>query len=237
MYFKITNATENHHGFQYSNGLNVLREKFNDNPADSCCAGGFYFTNAENIFKYLDYGIYLREVILPTENPDFRMIKDPEGDKWRANMIILGKRYDLYNIDTFEYLFKNGANIHASNDYVLCFSAASGHLDVIKFLIANGANIHVGDDYALRTSAVNGHSDVVKFLVEKGADIHVYNDHPLKCAAHNGHFNSVKILVDNGANIHAGNDYALRYSAENGHLDVVKFLVENGADIHADDDY
>ena len=72
----------------------MLEEKFNDDPTKSCCAGGLYFTNSKNIFKFLDYGIYLREIILPTDNPDFRMIKDKEGDKWRANMIILGKRYD-----------------------------------------------------------------------------------------------------------------------------------------------
>ena len=112
MYFKITNAAENHNGFQYSDGLNVLKEKFNDNPDDSCCKGGFYFTNAENIFKFLNYGIYLREVTLPTDNPDFRMIKDKEDDKWRANMIILGKRYDLSSVDTFKYLIGCGADIH-----------------------------------------------------------------------------------------------------------------------------
>ena len=44
MYFKITNAKENHHGFQYVDGLNVLIEEFNDDPNDSCCAGGLYFT-------------------------------------------------------------------------------------------------------------------------------------------------------------------------------------------------
>ena len=194
MYFKITNSTENHHGFQYSDGLNVLIDKFNDNPTYSCCKGGLYFTNVENIFKFLNYGIYLREVILPTNNPDFRMIKDPQGDKWRANMIILGKRYDLYSTETFKYLIENGADIHAEDDFALRWSAEKGHLDVVKFLVENDANIHVENDYALRLSAYNGHLDVVKGLVDKGA------------------------------NIHAENDYALRLSAQNGHLDVYNFL-------------
>ena len=72
MYFKITNAPENHHVFQYVDGLNVLKDKFNNNPNDSCCAGGLYFTDAENIFKFLGYGSYLRKVILPFDNPDFK---------------------------------------------------------------------------------------------------------------------------------------------------------------------
>jgi len=29
LYFKITTKEENHHGFQYYDGLNVLKEKFN----------------------------------------------------------------------------------------------------------------------------------------------------------------------------------------------------------------
>ena len=45
IYYKITNASENHHGFQYQDGLNELQEEFNDNPDDHCCAGGLYFTD------------------------------------------------------------------------------------------------------------------------------------------------------------------------------------------------
>ena len=44
IYYKITNAKENHHGFQYRTGLNILQEKFNDSP-EKCGAGGLYFSN------------------------------------------------------------------------------------------------------------------------------------------------------------------------------------------------
>ena len=72
MYFKITNKEENHHEFQYVDGLNVLKEEFNNDPNDSCCAGGLYFTDAANIFEFIDYGVYLREISLPVDNPDFK---------------------------------------------------------------------------------------------------------------------------------------------------------------------
>ena len=156
MYFKITNSAENHNGFQYFDGLNVLKEKFNNDPNQSCCPGGLYFTDGENIFKFLNYGIYLREVTLPIENPDFKKIKDPEGDKWRANMIILEKRYALSDIDTFKYLVENGANIHAGNDCALKWSAIEGHLNVVQFLVEKGADIHADNDYALKCSAKEG---------------------------------------------------------------------------------
>lgn len=82
-YYKITNSNENHHGFQYRDGLNILVEPFNDNPNESCCSGGFYFTDIENIFRFLWFGIYLREIELPTDDPDFKVIHN--GDKSRCN--------------------------------------------------------------------------------------------------------------------------------------------------------
>ena len=106
-YFKITNEQENHNGYQYVDGLNVLNMPFAEEG--SCVPGGFYFTDAENILFYLSYGIYLREISLPETDPDFKMVKDPEDDKWRANKIILGKRYNLSDISTFEYLIQQGA--------------------------------------------------------------------------------------------------------------------------------
>ena len=104
------------------------------------------------------------------------MIEDPKGDKWRANMIILGARYDLLNVDTFKYLIECGADIHADEDYALRWSAQNGHLAIVKFLVKAGADIHACNNYALRLSAIHGHLDIIKFLVECGADIHIIND-------------------------------------------------------------
>ena len=159
LYFKITNKKEKHHGFKYVNGLNVLEQEFNDNPKHSCCTGGLYFTNAANIFEFLNYGIYLREVTLPTDNPDLLMIKD--GNKWRANMIILEKRYELSNVETFKYLIECGADIHTDNDYALRWSAEKGYLSVVKFLVESGADIHANRDHPVQLSAKNGHLSVV----------------------------------------------------------------------------
>ncbi len=101
-YFKITNREENHYGFQYKDGLNILKEKFNDDSQQSCCEGGFYFTTLEHIWKFYGYGCWLREVFLPYADPNFKMIEDVKNDKWRANMIILGNKYELCNLDTIK---------------------------------------------------------------------------------------------------------------------------------------
>ena len=181
MYFKITNANEKHHGFQYVDGLNILVGNFNDDPNQSCCIGGLYFTDSANIFNFFDYGVYLREIFLPESDPKFRMVKDGR-DKYRANMIILGKRYELTNADTFKYLIEKGAN---KND-ALNLSARYGYLEIVKYLVDNGADIHSVNDFALRSSADNGHPEVVKYLIEKGADIHADNDYALRWSTFSG---------------------------------------------------
>ena len=146
IYYKITNAKENHHGFQYKDGLNVLKEEFNDNPNNHYGAGGLYFTDVKNIFRFLNYGIYLREVILPINDSNFRMVVDE--NKYRANMIILGKKYGLDKIETIKMLIEKGADIHVDNDFALRYSASIGYLEVVNYLIERGANVYADDDYA-----------------------------------------------------------------------------------------
>uniref|UniRef100_A0A6G6AE34 Ankyrin repeat-containing protein n=1 Tax=Borely moumouvirus TaxID=2712067 RepID=A0A6G6AE34_9VIRU len=183
LYFKITNELECHHDFQYVDGLNILKEEFNNDITATCVSGRLYFSDSDNICKFLDYGIYLREVILPTNNPDFQMIKDPEGDKYGANMIILGKRRYLRDIDTWEYLISVGINIHADYDYPLRWASENGHLEVVKYLIEKGADIHADNDYAIRWASQYGHLEVVKYLIKKGANIHADNDYSLILAS------------------------------------------------------
>jgi hypothetical protein len=110
-YFRVNNFEECHKGFQYRTGLNVLRDKFNDDPTASCVAGGLYFTDIDHIHKFIAYredSFWLREVFLPKDDPNFKMVKDPEGDKYRANSFILGKRYLLFDMNTFAMLSEYG---------------------------------------------------------------------------------------------------------------------------------
>lgn len=132
-YYKITNKKENHYEFQYKNGLNVLIEPFDDDPDHSCCAGGLYFTDIQNILKFAKTGCYLREVLLPTNDPDFKMIGDENHDIWRANKIILGKRYVLYTIETVE-LLKKGLDVKHFEE-LLPVACVKGNYNLVKYLI------------------------------------------------------------------------------------------------------
>ena len=132
-FLKITNEKENHHNFQYTDGLNVLLEPFAE--TGSCVPGGFYFTDINHILYFLDYGVYLREITLPFNDPDLKIVKD--GNKWRTNKIIFGKRYNLWEKETFEYLISIGVNIHADNDYAVRWALDNGHLDVVIWMLSN----------------------------------------------------------------------------------------------------
>jgi len=93
-YYKVTNEYENHNGYQYKDGLNILNEKFIDDPEASCVSGGFYFTDYNHLPKFFEYGIWIREVTIPT---DAKVVLDPEGNKWRCDKIIFGNKYHIKN--------------------------------------------------------------------------------------------------------------------------------------------
>jgi len=262
VYYKITNSTENHHGFQYKDGLNVLIAKFNNDRDASCVPGGLYFTDIEHIFEFLSYGVYLWEITLPTNDTSFKIIKD-RHNKWRANKIIFGKRYNLDDVETFKYLDSQGADIHYYSEFIMEWALRNGYSEIAKYLISIGVDINefiytikrnigiqkwdflkflvdngiivIDNDFI--KALVNGNTEIVKYLVHEGADIHSNNDYAITYASRRGYLEIVKFLVSNGADIHVKHDYAVRHASEKGHLDIIKFLTDQGADIHADNEY
>ena len=201
---------------------------------------GSEFTNIDNIFSpLLQNGVYLREVTLPTDNPNFKMIANQEKTIWRANMIVLGKEYQLTDVDTFKYLIKCGANIRACNDFAIYWCVSGGHTDLVKYLVKKGAKIHVFDDCPLRLASEKGYLDIVKLIIKKEKSKYVSRalNLVLRWGAISGHLNIVKYTTGLGADIHIDNDFVFRWSAKNGHLDVVKYLIELGANIHVNDDF
>ena len=65
-FYKITNESEKHFGFQYKDGWNKDHLPFN--PSDSCSKGGLYFFSSDTIHTFMKYcpkGIkWIREVNL-----------------------------------------------------------------------------------------------------------------------------------------------------------------------------
>jgi hypothetical protein len=190
--FKVLNEKECHNGFQYKTGLNVDTKPFNDNPDKSCCEGGLYFAPVESIFAFLEYGPWVREVIIPE---DANVVKDPYGpEKYRADKLILGKRFKWGTKTGIKKLVKAGADIHAENDEALRYASLNGHVEVVKLLLEAGADVHAYNDESLRLASIKGHVEVVKLLLEHDSDIHVYVGYALKNASDNGYVEVVELL-------------------------------------------
>jgi hypothetical protein len=174
----------------YKTGLNIDVLPFC--PYGDCTPGGIYFSR-EDILSFLEYGPWIREVVIPGDAQVYENPGSPK--KWKADKLILGERRET-NLEIIKSLVEEGADIHADSDYALRLAAVNGHLDIVKFLVEQGANIHAYNNYALIWTANNGHLEVVKYLVEQGADIHADDDRALIWTANNGHLEVVKYLVE-----------------------------------------
>ena len=223
-YFKLTNKKENHNGFQFKTGLNTDILPFNDDPNDSCCKGGLYFSDEKHIYSFLGNHYWIREVTLP-ENE--KVIRD-KRDKWRTHQLILSKRKDLSKVATWKWMLKQGIDIQAKDNGAIRWASQNGHLPVVKYLHENGSDITAFNNYAIRWASLNGHLEVVKYLHENGADIQADDNLSIRWASLKGHLEVVKYLHENGADIQA-NNYAIRWASSNGHLPVVAYLKKHGA--------
>ena len=213
-FWKITNEEENHHGFQYKNGLNVDTQKFQ--KSGTCVKGGLYFTDSENIYNFFNYGVWLREVFVPY---DAKMVLDPGTDtkKYRANKLYLGNRYPLYDIRTlkkFPWLCKNNTDI--TN-----WAAKNGHLETLKWIRANGGKCTKD---AANWAARNGHLETLKWIRANGGEwTHWAADY----AAENGHLETLKWIRTNGGEWTSD---AADWAARNGHLETLKWIRANGGE-------
>jgi len=222
-FYKILKEDESHNDLQYKTGLNIDPIPFN--PSGSCQSGGMYYAQ-EDILAFIEYGPWIREVILC---PDSNIYKDPNHnpERWKTDKFVLGERRRI-NSKVIKDLIQEGANVHVQEDYALRWASKFGHLEIVKLLLENGADVHAGKDCSLIWASAIGHLEVVKILLENGADVHARDNCALMWASENGHLEVVKLLLESGADVHGLNDCALTYAAENaaayGHLEVVKLL-------------
>jgi len=216
-YYKITNREEIHHGFPYQDGLNVLKEPFNDDEQKSCVAGGFYFSDKQNIKNFFSYGSNLRIIYLPTEDRDFKMVKDPAGDKWRANKIIFGEKHSLYNPGTYKLL-----DLCISDNKDLPTRAAiEGNIDFLMNQIEQNYNSDVIDH-----ASANGHIDILQWCQDSITPF-FHTENAMDLASDNGHVNVLQWWKDSGLKLLYTDD-AMDSASRNGHIHVLDWWKKSG---------
>ena len=105
IYYRVNNKEERQCGFQYRDGLNVLDKPFDENEKN-WSSDGLHVVKEENIHKWLYFGIYIREVVFPKDDPEFKYVEIKKIDgipqEYRANKLILRTKYHITNIDTIK---------------------------------------------------------------------------------------------------------------------------------------
>lgn len=91
LYFKFTNKNEIHKNFKYNDGFNFDINKFN--PFGGTCSGnGLYFCDIDHLYKYIDFGINIRPILIPKNIPfvkEEQSYYDLEHIKYKTPVIFL----------------------------------------------------------------------------------------------------------------------------------------------------
>jgi hypothetical protein len=251
---KITNENENHNGFQYQTGLNILEETFQ--KEGSCVPGGFYFTTIDQVHNFYHYGVHLRIVEIPD---DAQVVKDPDernGIKWRSDKIILGGKYPLCDVETIkkfdlkitkEYirnlvkygkvdvlmflLEKHNSLISGFTSEALNYASENGHINVLEWWIKSGLPLKY-DESALDWASENGHVNVLEWWLKSGLPLK-YNEYALNNASAKGHVNVLEWWFKSGLPLKY-NEYALYWASFKGHVNVLDWWLKSGLPLKYD---
>lgn len=219
-YYKITNQLENHNNFQYQNGLNIILDEFDNDPESM--GNGFYFTTIKYLPKYYYMGINIREIFLP-KNPELKIVKlldefsdDEVNDKYRANMIILGKKYSLYEPATYLHFGLNMEyNIHLVNH-----ASQYGNIDFLEKWKENNWNLKYSTD-AMDLASENGHISILEWW--KNSDFKIkYSKYSIDWACENGKIDVLDWWFNSGLELKYSHN-ALISAVKNGHKNIVEW--------------
>lgn len=244
VYLKVLNETENHNGFQYKTGLNILDKSFEE--TGTCVSGGLYFSDSENIHNFYSYGVWLRKVTLPKDAKEVSTFCSHRADK-----IILGERHSLFKKETYEEfkvekysdLYEKLFNIkditeHGFKDlleatkylhevlkadnnvWTLTNASRTGNLEVVRYV--HEKMKAPSSLCTISEAGKYGNLEVVKYLCEIAkAPI---NSWAINNASINGHIIVVRYLNEVIKAPCGGS--AIFYARKHGHLSVVKYLQE-----------
>ena len=223
-YYKITNKEECHYGMEYKNGLNIDILPFD--PTGPCCPGGIYFADKENICKFLNYGCFIREVVIPGDALIYH-----ENNKSKADKVILKERRDLSKVETWQWMIEEGIDIYirdtVKDNKCLLYAMSNGHTAIVQFLINNGVNFC---NYDFLCCIEYGYTEIAKLLLDHGVDKISCKNSALCIASEYGYKEIVKLLLDYGAD---NPGHALQYAASHDHTEIVSLLLNHGADDNA----
>ena len=257
-YYKILNAEQIHNGYKFIDGLNIDPVKFNDDPRESCVAGGFYFTTKEYVHRYIEYGINIYEIVLPIDNVNFKMILDPSKNKWRANMINIDLTvslsiFDIKTMEEFElYKHPKFIDLVSENGYYhileRCIHVHREHFIYTSNSINQASlNTHYGvlewwkeksikegiilkyTESSIDCASDMGDCNILNWWKTSGLELR-YSDYTLDCASQFNHINILDWWKSSGLELKYSN-YAIDYASNYGHINVLNWWKTSGLEL------
>ena len=194
IYYKVLEANEISHGYQYREGRNTvvsmeIQEVDNIRTA-------FYFVDIDNIVKYINgTKTVLREITLPANTNPVQ-----KNGIYYATEIIVGKKYNLSDLATFQMLSDRGANLIQYINEILEWSVYNCYGDVYDLVVTLGA--HLGSLYSITPLlAMHGNLKSIAFLDRKGFNIHANEEEIFRMACAFDHITIVEYCLQRGVYI------------------------------------
>jgi len=105
-----------------------------------------------------------------------------KGMKWFSRLFPNGMEINPENINKFD----------DHQDYLSWLFAQE--IEVTRELLKNGANVHADDDWAIVCAATHGRTKLCQLLLEYGANVHAHHDCALEFAFECGYFETAALL-------------------------------------------
>lgn len=229
-FYKITNSDEYHHDHQYKDGLNILTVPFHVYHAGSCVSDGFYFTTLEHIHNFYGLGIYIREIHLPVNDPEFTIVQHEEY--WLSNKVILGTRYCLFDFDTYEKL---GLDI-TKNRFIVKHAVRNNRVDFLEKYKKFKQTKPVISHNHVELASQFGCTDVLDWWLKSEQTL-IYTNCAIDLASAHGNVNILEWWLNAGLNyglkLKYSND-SLNYASMNQDFNVLNWWLKSGLKLKYD---
>jgi hypothetical protein len=166
-YWKVIRADGKHYDHQWTLGLNVLADEFNDNAGDGCCAGRLYYCEQKDLIHWLFIGDYVQRVVEPMDDPEFRCITIGSNKKGANRLVLTDERYSLHDIATYHRL---GIDL---TKYTMDRASHNGHVAVLQWHLDRSKDSGLKLEYsewATYDASANGHVAVLQWWLDRSKD-------------------------------------------------------------------
>jgi hypothetical protein len=158
------------------------------------------FCTAEDILSFVHIGKWIAEIFVPDDAKMYSVHSYSSGmEIFESDKVHIGKIIPLWQIETFEKLIEQGADLKKHELSLLRMVSELGKTDILKYFKAKGLDIHIKNEMPLINASSYGNLEMVQYLIENGAN-HEANDYnALHWAVIKGHENVVEYLLSIGS--------------------------------------